>query len=180
MAPEDASLGGAHKELAEVKTELPPVVVLPQVPLAPAHPLRVVVASTSCSSLTHGLSYEDAIANAPPVHEDMRCKYKTGRCPLARAMKRSGRPLLLCEYHRLKQNSIKRKSDTKYRQDRKAHKTTPDGHPSQGMPMMALPATPRLPPHTASLLALMRPATGLTPTGDMGHEEIDMLSYFIL
>ncbi|OQS06950.1 hypothetical protein THRCLA_20251 [Thraustotheca clavata] len=53
------------------------------------------------------------------IPDEMRCRYKTGRCPLKRATKRSGRALLLCEYHRIKQNSIKRKSDTKYRQNRK-------------------------------------------------------------
>ncbi|OQR80782.1 hypothetical protein ACHHYP_17212 [Achlya hypogyna] len=110
-------------------------------------------------------SYHEAVQtqtnSGTVVPDDARCRYKTGRCPLKRATKRSGRPLLLCEYHRIKQNSIKRKSDTKYRHNRKIaraqKKLEEDGAASP----------------TAS-------STGGTPTASLHGEDIELLSYFIL
>ncbi|GMF26904.1 unnamed protein product [Phytophthora lilii] len=52
------------------------------------------------------------------VEASTRCRYKTGRCPNARAVKANGTLLLLCEYHRNQQNRTKKRSDMKCRHDR--------------------------------------------------------------
>lgn len=46
------------------------------------------------------------------------CRYKTGRCSNARAVKPNGALLLLCELHRSQQNRTKKRSDRKHRHDR--------------------------------------------------------------
>ncbi|KAG9400990.1 hypothetical protein AC1031_009715 [Aphanomyces cochlioides] len=106
-----------HLEKIMEPQDTPTRQAMQQAPMLQPDPLRLDLSTPHTSSPTTTCSlmksYEEAIAQASFVPEDMRCRYKTGRCPLARATKRSGRPLLLCEYHRLKQNSIKRKSDTK-------------------------------------------------------------------
>ncbi|EQC27488.1 hypothetical protein SDRG_14691 [Saprolegnia diclina VS20] len=109
-------------------------------------------------------SYHEAVTSQVKsgefISDEARCKYKTGRCPLKRATKRSGRPLLLCEYHRIKQNSIKRKSDTKYRQNRKLARAQKKMHGDLGSP-------------TGS-------SDSGTPTASLEGDDIELLSYFIL
>ncbi|KDO27582.1 hypothetical protein SPRG_06850 [Saprolegnia parasitica CBS 223.65] len=109
-------------------------------------------------------SYHEAVTSQAKsgefIPDDARCKYKTGRCPLKRATKRSGRPLLLCEYHRIKQNSIKRKSDTKYRQNRKLARAQKKMHGDLGSPSGS--------------------SDSGTPTASLEGDDIELLSYFIL
>ncbi|KDO23085.1 hypothetical protein SPRG_11929 [Saprolegnia parasitica CBS 223.65] len=45
---------------------------------------------------------------------DLKCQYKTGKCFKERTRKRNGEAHSLCEEHRLKQNTIQRRSDRKY------------------------------------------------------------------
>ncbi|EQC36111.1 hypothetical protein SDRG_06228 [Saprolegnia diclina VS20] len=45
---------------------------------------------------------------------DLKCQYKTGKCFKERTRKRNGEVHSLCEEHRLKQNTIQRRSDRKY------------------------------------------------------------------
>ncbi|GMG17024.1 unnamed protein product [Phytophthora fragariaefolia] len=67
-------------------------------------------------------SSDETTVVAHPVSEanvsSTRCRYKTGRCPNARAVKANGTLLLLCEYHRNQQNRTKKRSDMKCRHDR--------------------------------------------------------------
>ncbi|KAG9411239.1 hypothetical protein AC1031_016879 [Aphanomyces cochlioides] len=44
-----------------------------------------------------------------------KCKYKGGRCPNERTLRYTGEVHTLCEEHRLRQNKIQSKSDTKMR-----------------------------------------------------------------
>ncbi|ETV93483.1 hypothetical protein H310_12530 [Aphanomyces invadans] len=139
----------------------------------------------------HHRSYEEAIASAAGtvVPLDMRCRYKTGRCPLARATKRSGRPLLLCEFHRAKQNSIKRKSDTKYRIDRLAQKArNAMDRPLQTQAQLPVDFDKCLllsnPLHIPIVPLAHDPLTPLqqliSPTSDMGGDDIALLQFFVL
>ncbi|OQS01273.1 hypothetical protein ACHHYP_01517 [Achlya hypogyna] len=58
-----------------------------------------------------------------PVPDEWRCRYKTGKCQYPRATKVNKKDgtdalLLLCERHRRLQNKTKKRSDTKYKDDR--------------------------------------------------------------
>ncbi|RHY23098.1 hypothetical protein DYB32_009305 [Aphanomyces invadans] len=128
-----------------------------------------------------------ASAAGTVVPPDMRCRYKTGRCPLARATKRSGRPLLLCEFHRAKQNSIKRKSDTKYRIDRQKARDAMD-RPLQTQAQLPVDFDKCLllsnPLHIPIVPLAHDPLTPLqqliSPTSDMGGDDIALLQFFVL
>ncbi|KAH9104321.1 hypothetical protein LEN26_015057 [Aphanomyces euteiches] len=185
-----------HLEKIMEPQDTPTRQAMQQAPMLQPDPLRLDLSTPHTSSPTTTCSlmksYEEAIAQASFVPEEMRCRYKTGRCPLARATKRNGRPLLLCEYHRLKQNSIKRKSDTKYRKDRKAQKLRQQQeqhHEQQQQPQTTHKTTwtPPLLELQHSLSSSSMPLThqpqahtSNTATGLIPPDEIDMLSYFIL
>ncbi|RHY36423.1 hypothetical protein DYB25_000636 [Aphanomyces astaci] len=114
-------------------------------------------------------------------------------------MKRSGRPLLLCEFHRAKQNSIKRKSDTKYRTDRLAQKKPPSPiaatAPATIVPLdfyshsfteqLGLPLGLPLGLHydnSPTIMSMTPPPDEMivSPTSDMGGEDIALLQFFML
>ncbi|KAL3672215.1 hypothetical protein V7S43_002877 [Phytophthora oleae] len=57
-------------------------------------------------------------ASTEPVPPELKCKYRTGKCRNARALKSCGDYHNLCNYHRLRANANQRKLDRKKKEQR--------------------------------------------------------------
>lgn len=57
-------------------------------------------------------------ASTEPVPPELKCKYRTGKCHNARALKSCGDYHNLCNYHRLRANANQRKLDRKKKEQR--------------------------------------------------------------
>uniref|UniRef100_H3GSW3 Uncharacterized protein n=1 Tax=Phytophthora ramorum TaxID=164328 RepID=H3GSW3_PHYRM len=116
------------------------------------------------------------VPGAQAISQSTRCRYKTGRCPNARAVKANGTLLLLCEYHRNQQNRTKKRSDMKCRHDRakkrqvqraKQHKKQQPGSPRHDQTTLCWSPT------TSPLASITVPSIGSPSAGgdqDKCHE----------
>ncbi|KDO23975.1 hypothetical protein SPRG_10672 [Saprolegnia parasitica CBS 223.65] len=106
------------------------------------------------------------------VPDELRCRYKTGKCPYPRAIKfnkkdGSGARLLLCERHRRLQNKTKKRSDVKYKDDR-------------AILRVVKRLTPDVPMATLQMARLTNAPTTPDELPAFSPYELDMLAYYLL
>uniref|UniRef100_H3GQ35 Uncharacterized protein n=3 Tax=Phytophthora ramorum TaxID=164328 RepID=H3GQ35_PHYRM len=81
---------------------------------------------------------QEAAANdAEPVPPELKCKYRTGKCHNARALKSCGDYHNLCNYHRLRANANQRKLDRKKKEQRLQQQLTAGASSPMKQPILA-------------------------------------------
>uniref|UniRef100_H3H6N0 Uncharacterized protein n=1 Tax=Phytophthora ramorum TaxID=164328 RepID=H3H6N0_PHYRM len=80
---------------------------------------------------------EAAANDAEPVPPELKCKYRTGKCHNARALKSCGDYHNLCNYHRLRANANQRKLDRKKKEQRLQQQLTAGASSPMKQPILA-------------------------------------------